>query len=297
MVYLVALRVLSFGHFVLLAVAIGLEKFGQAANLTGLSSTAMAGVIGLWVSQVVSWLTPAYLLASNAGTSGYTKPIKVLSAVYFFVVLFAIFLTFWVGYGSELALGGGDVALWRASDIAAVVFMSLDFVVVVILVVLTLKTPVATSFDSSREVSPLCVVAMVGQLVCLLVLLGVEYIWQGIILEASLPSEEIVVQVGQFLAFATWTSAGFLLVIRSKEGGLLLQDFVWNLVTIACHMFMVIMQVFIALGPLAGTDAAPAVAVAFGCVYSVILLLLLVLSFKTRADPAQIDRSSDYLYT
>lgn len=32
-----------------------------------------------------------------------------------------------------------------------------------------------------------------------------------------------VIKVGEYLAFACWTSAGFLLVIRSKEGGLLLQ--------------------------------------------------------------------------
>jgi hypothetical protein len=76
--------------------------------------------------------------------------------------------------GAELALGGGDVAQWRASDISAVVFMSVDFVVVCVLVALAIRMPVATSFDSSREISSLAVVAMIGQLVCLLVLLGVE---------------------------------------------------------------------------------------------------------------------------
>jgi hypothetical protein len=98
MVSLGAIRVLSFAHFILLCVAIGLEKFGQAANLSGYTSEEMvrttivnavvvgsiivnsnvccvvvvvvliviqAGVIGLWVSQVISWVTPAFLLASN----------------------------------------------------------------------------------------------------------------------------------------------------------------------------------------------------------------------------------------
>ncbi len=69
MVALVAARVLSFSHFILLAVAIGLEKFAKASALPTTSATDMAGLIGLWVCQVVSWLTPAFLFASNAGNA------------------------------------------------------------------------------------------------------------------------------------------------------------------------------------------------------------------------------------
>lgn len=57
-----------------------------------------------------------------------------------------------------------------------------------------------------------------------------------------------MIQVGQFLTFFTFTSAGFLLVLRSKEGGLLMQDVVCNLVTIAVHVFLMIMQGEVARG-------------------------------------------------
>lgn len=54
---------------------------------------------------------------------------------------------------------------------------------------------------------------------------------------------------------------------------------------------------FSALGSKIGSDPAPAVAVAFGALYSLDLMLMLVLSFKLRSKPDVFDRSNDYLYT
>lgn len=222
---------------------------------------------------------------------------------------------------------------WVASQIAALVFITLDFVVVMALLVLTLCTQTATSLDTTRSVSGVAVVALIAQIVCLAVVLGVFYIWIGI-LEAVVPQfttptlattttvttaplinattiasttlsyttapittpELILRQVGQFVAFALWTSPGSLLVIRSREGGMLTQDVFWNVVSLLTQTLNLVMAVFVSLGSKAHLYAPAAVAVSFGCIYALDLILLFVLTFKQKAREESWDRSNDYLY-
>lgn len=286
---------------------------------------------------MIAWTTPAYLLAANAGNAGFTSSLKGLVIMFFIVVEMAIFLTFWVGY-SPVFYNPSISQDWIASQIAALVFISLDFVVVVVLIVLSVCTETATSLDTTRRISGLSVIALVGQVICLGVILGVFFIWIGII-EQIVPqfttttasttvstttvlanittavtnmtsttttaatttpavgtSELVVRQVGQYLAFAVWTAPGCLLVIRSREGGLLSQDVLWNVISILAQMFNLIMAVFVSLGSKAPYYVPAAVAVSFGCFYALDLLLLFVLTLKQRAQPESWDRSNDYLY-
>lgn len=67
----------------------------------------------------------------------------------------------------------------------------------------------------------------------------------------------------------------------------------WNLVTIACHAFLLVLQVFVALTPVASAPAA-ATAIAFGCIYALVLVLLLVLTFTRRSKPEPYATSSIY---
>jgi hypothetical protein len=65
-------RVLCVIHFALLCVALGLNSFASVVfGDTGPADDA--GLIGLYVASVVSWTTPAFLLAANAGNAGFTK--------------------------------------------------------------------------------------------------------------------------------------------------------------------------------------------------------------------------------
>jgi hypothetical protein len=108
--------------------------------------------------------------------------------------------------------------------------------------------------------------------------------------------ELVLSNVGHFVGFALWTSPGALLVIRSREGGMLSQDMLWNVVSIVTQAFNLVMAVFVALGSKAHLYAAAAIAVSFGCFYALDLILLFVLTFKHKAKEESWDRSSDYMY-
>ena len=133
------------------------------------------------VFAVIAWFTPAYLLAANAGNAGFTKMMKALVVVFFLIVELAIFLTFWVGY-SQVLFNPLVSETWVASQIAALVFITLDFTVVIALIVVTLCTETATMLDARRSVSGACLIALLAEIVCLAVILGVYYIWIGILL-------------------------------------------------------------------------------------------------------------------
>jgi len=320
-------RILSVSHFVLLCVALGLNAFGTSVVL-GNNPEEIAGFVGQWVAEVIAWTTPAYLLAANAGNAGFTGSLKGLIVLFFAIVEVAIFLTFWIGY-SDVFYNPTVSTTWVASQIAAIVFITLDFVVVLALVVVTFCTQTATSLDTTRKVSGIAVIALVVEIICLGVILGVFYIWIGIldvvittttvstvatttttVVNATITTalattspippggtvELVLRQVGQFVAFALWTTPGCLLVIRSREGGMLSQDMFWNVVTIVTQMFNLIMAVFVSLGSKAPLFAPAAVAVSFGCFYALDLMLLFGLTFKLRAKEESWDRSNDYLY-
>lgn len=239
----------------------------------------------------------------------------------------AIFLTFWIGYSPVFFNPVAVSSAWVATQIAALVFITLDFVCVLALLVLTFCTQTATSLDTTRRTSGVAVIALVVEIICLGVILGIFYIWIGV-LEAALPGqfsttsttlltttvanattttaaatttpvalpELVLSNVGHFVGFALWTSPGALLVIRSREGGMLSQDMLWNAVSILTQAFNLVMAVFVALGSRAHVYAAAAIAVSFGCFYALDLVLLFVLTFKLKAKQETWDRSSDYLY-
>ena len=64
-------RILCISHFALLCVALGLNSFASFA-FSETSAADVAGYVGLFVAGVVSWTTPAFLLAANAGNAGFT---------------------------------------------------------------------------------------------------------------------------------------------------------------------------------------------------------------------------------
>ncbi len=251
--------------------------------------------------------------------------VKVVTVLYFIIVEISIFLTFWIGY-SPVFYNPLVSADWQATQIAALVFITLDFVVVLVLIVLSVCTQTATSLDTTRKVSGIAVIGLIVQLICLFVILGIFYIWQGV-LEVVVPGfsttqitttivnatttattiaatttpaigipELVLRNVGQFVALGVWTSPGVLLVIRSREGGMLAQDVLWNIVSIITQVFNLIMAVFISLGSKAHIYAAAAIAVSFGCFYALDLILLFVLTFKLKAKEEVWDRSNEYLY-
>jgi hypothetical protein len=112
---------------------------------------------------VIGWITPAYLLFANAGNAGFTGPMKALICVLFFIVEISIFLTFWIGY-SGVFFNPGISQYWIPTQIATLVFVTLDFVVVLALVVVTVCTQTATSLDTTfRKVSGLSIVALLAQ--------------------------------------------------------------------------------------------------------------------------------------
>ena len=78
--------------------------------------------------QVIAWTTPAYLLMANAGNAGFTGSVKGLTALFFIVVLISIFVSFWIGY-STVFFDSRASTNWAAAQIAAIVFITLDFVV------------------------------------------------------------------------------------------------------------------------------------------------------------------------
>jgi hypothetical protein len=77
---------------------------------------------------------------------------------------------------------------------------------------------------------------------------------------------------------------------------MLAQDVFWSVVTIIVQVFNLIMTVFIALGVKVSMYSTAAVAVSFGCIYALDLILMFVLSFKHKAVAQSWDRSDDNLY-
>lgn len=106
----------------------------------------------------------------------------------------------------------------------------------------------------------------------------------------------IIREVGQFIGFILWTTPGWLLVMRSKEGGMLAQDVLWNVISILTQLFNLVLAVFVSLGRVAHAYAPAAVAVSFGAFYFLDLVLMLVLSFSLRAKEQPWEKSSDYMY-
>ena len=73
---------------------------------------------------------------ANAGNAGFTGSVKGLTALFFIVVLVSIFVSFWIGY-STVFFDSSASTNWAAAQIAAIVFITLDFVVVLALLILT----------------------------------------------------------------------------------------------------------------------------------------------------------------
>lgn len=345
-----AVRILSLAHFVLAGVALGLVNFSDYSTV-GVAPVKIAGNIGAWVAQLLAFLTPAYMLAANAGNAGYTALFKALTFIFLLIVELSIFLTFWVGYSSVLWNPAVSES-WVSAQIAAIVFISLDFIVVAILAIMSLCTETAAHLEPRRRISGIALIALLVQILCIGIILGISYIWIGII-EATVPGysttappatsssllstsiaptqmtttaingttlssttvtstltststtsmaptsppplpELVLTNVGQFLSFGLYTFSGCVLVIRSREGGMLSQDIIWSVVSIIAQSFNLIMKVFIELGSQVALYSTAAIAVSIGAFYALDLILLFVLTFKQRAveSPWDLDNNN-----
>jgi hypothetical protein len=112
----------------------------------------------VYIAQVIAWTTPAYLLAANAGNAGFTKPMKALVFVLWLVVELSIFLTFWIGY-SPVFFNPQISQGWIPTQIAALVFITLDFGAVLALMVTTICTQVCNGkrgWVFAGFISPCC---------------------------------------------------------------------------------------------------------------------------------------------
>jgi hypothetical protein len=122
-----------------------------------------------------------WLVDSTLSLARSSRAVKALTAFFFVIVEIAIFLTFWIGYSPVFYNPVAVSSSWVATQIAALVFITLDFVCVLALLVLTFCTSTATSLDTTRKTSGVAVIALIVEIICLGVILGIFYIWMGVL--------------------------------------------------------------------------------------------------------------------